>query len=147
MELRLCCFETGIAALGLSVRRDLGEKPLSDWLRHDGVTPEALAPWLAEATAIDPLLAEEMEFVARYVDAHSGEGRADSDGLEALMRAMEQLPSYVERVASGARDLPLVLLPLLNDLRAVRGAPLLSEGTLLSLNLSSEKSPAELLRQ
>ncbi|HWN06635.1 MAG TPA: Hpt domain-containing protein, partial [Steroidobacteraceae bacterium] len=32
--------------------------------------------------------------------------------------------------------------PLLNDLRAVRGAPLLSEGTLLSLNLSSEKAPA-----
>ncbi len=76
------------------------------------------------------LLAEEMEFVARYVDAHSGEGRADSDGLDALMRAMEQLPSYVERVATGARDLPLVLLPLLNDLRAVRGGALLSEGTL-----------------
>jgi len=87
------------------------------------------------------LLAEEMEFVARYVDAHSGEGRADSDGLEALMRAMEQLPSYVERVATGARDLPLVLLPLLNDLRAVRGGALLSEGTLLLLNLRSDAQP------
>ena len=85
------------------------------------------------------LLAEEMEFVARYVDAHSGEGRADSDGLDALMRAMEQLPSYVERVATGARDLPLVLLPLLNDLRAVRGGALLSEGTLLLLNLRSDE--------
>ena len=85
------------------------------------------------------LLAEEMEFVARYVDAHSGEGRADSDGLDALMRSMEQLPSYVERVATGARDLPLVLLPLLNDLRAVRGGALLSEGTLLLLNLRSDE--------
>ncbi len=85
------------------------------------------------------LLGEEMEFVARYVDAHSGEGRADSDGLDALMRAMEQLPSYVERVATGARDLPLVLLPLLNDLRAVRGGALLSEGTLLLLNLRSDQ--------
>jgi len=85
------------------------------------------------------LLAEEMEHVARYVDAHSGEGRADSDGLDALMRAMEQLPAYVERVASGARDLPLVLLPLLNDLRAVRGGALLSEGTLLLLNLRSSE--------
>ena len=84
------------------------------------------------------LLAEEMEHVARYVDAHSGEGRADTDGLDALMRAMEQLPAYVERVATGARDIPLVLLPLLNDLRAVRGAALLSEGTLLMLNLRSE---------
>lgn len=83
------------------------------------------------------LLAEEMELVARYVDVHSGEGQADPDGLEALMRAMEQLPSYVERVASGGRDVPLALLPLLNDLRAVRGGALLSEGTLLLLNLRS----------
>ncbi|HET7204522.1 MAG TPA: Hpt domain-containing protein [Steroidobacteraceae bacterium] len=84
------------------------------------------------------LLGEEMEHVARYVDAHSGDGRADADGLDALMRAMEQLPSYVERVANGARDLPIILLPLLNDLRAVRGAALLSEGTLLLLNLRSD---------
>ena len=67
------------------------------------------------------LLAEEMEQVARYVDTHSGAGQADADGLDALMRAMEQLPSYVDRVASGGRDVPLALLPLLNDLRAVRG--------------------------
>jgi chemosensory pili system protein ChpA (sensor histidine kinase/response regulator) len=87
------------------------------------------------------LLAEEMEFVALYVDAHSGEGRADSDGLDALIRAMEQLPAYVERVATGARDLPLILLPLLNDLRAVRGGALLSEGTLLLLNLRSDEQP------
>ncbi len=87
------------------------------------------------------LLSEEMEFVARYVDAHSGEGRADTDGLDALVRAMEQLPVYVERVATGARDLPLVLLPLLNDLRAVRGGALLSEGTLLLLNLRSDAQP------
>ncbi|MGB5104527.1 MAG: hypothetical protein WBO04_14585, partial [Steroidobacteraceae bacterium] len=85
------------------------------------------------------LLAEEMELVARYVDVHSGEGQADADGLEALMRAMEQLPSYVERVASGGRDVPLALLPLLNDLRAVRGGALLSEGTLLLLNLHSDE--------
>ena len=85
------------------------------------------------------LLAEEMEHVARYVDLNSGAGRADSDGLDALMRAMEQLPSYVERVASGGRDVPLALLPLLNDLRAVRGSALLSEGTLLLLNLHSDE--------
>ncbi|HEX9206728.1 MAG TPA: Hpt domain-containing protein [Steroidobacteraceae bacterium] len=87
------------------------------------------------------LLAEEMEHVARFVDAHSGEGRADADGLDALVRAMEQLPAYVERVATGARDVPIVLLPLLNDLRAVRGGALLSEGTLLLLNLKSDAKP------
>jgi len=52
---------------------------------------------------------------------------------------MEQLPSYVDRVASGGRDVPLALLPLLNDLRAVRGGSLLSEGTLLLLNLRSDE--------
>ncbi len=85
------------------------------------------------------LLAEEMEQVARYVETHSGAGHADADGLDALLRAMEQLPSYVERVASGGRDVPLALLPLLNDLRAVRGGSLLSEGTLLLLNLRSDE--------
>jgi len=85
------------------------------------------------------LLAEEMEQVARYVDVHTREGQLDSDGLDALIRAMEQLPAYVERVASGGRDVPLALLPLLNDLRAVRGSALLSEGTLLLLNLRSEE--------
>ena len=92
------------------------------------------------------LLAEEMEQVAEYVREHCREGRFDEDGLEALVRAMEQLPAYVERVASGGRDVPIALLPLLNDLRAARGGALLSEGTLLMLNLRSDepaRSPAE----
>src|SRR5688572_32087290 len=55
---------------------------------------------------------------------------------------MVQLPSYVERVLAGGRDLALVLLPLLNDLRAVRGSALLSEGTLLLLNLKSDQPAA-----
>jgi chemosensory pili system protein ChpA (sensor histidine kinase/response regulator) len=58
------------------------------------------------------------------------------------MRAMVQLPTYLERVLSGGRDLALVLLPLLNDLRSVRGSPLLSEGTLLLLNLKSDQNAA-----
>ena len=80
-----------------------------------------------------------MEHVAQYVAGHSGQGKTDVDGLDALMRAMEQLPAYLDRVASGGRDVPLALLPLLNDLRAVRGGALLSEGTLLMLNLHSDE--------
>ncbi|TAK54611.1 MAG: response regulator [Gammaproteobacteria bacterium] len=87
------------------------------------------------------LLAEEMESSARWLAASTAEGRQFDDGLDALMRACVQLPTYLERVLSGGRDLALVLLPLLNDLRAVRGAALLSEGTLLSLNLHSERTP------
>ena len=85
------------------------------------------------------LLAEEMEHVAQYLIATVDERKGQAESLDALMRAMVQLPSYLERVLAGGRDLALVLLPLLNDLRAVRGHALLSEGTLLLLNLKSDK--------
>jgi chemosensory pili system protein ChpA (sensor histidine kinase/response regulator) len=87
------------------------------------------------------LLTEEMEQVTRYLIDSGGDTKRQIDGLDALMRAMVQLPTYLERVLSGGRDLALVLLPLLNDLRSVRGSPLLSEGTLLLLNLKSNQSP------
>ncbi len=87
------------------------------------------------------LLAEEMDEVCNYLaNLRAGKGR--EDGLEALTRAMVQLPIYIERLISGGRDIALVLLPMLNDLRAARGRPLLSEGTLLLLNLSpNRKTP------
>jgi chemosensory pili system protein ChpA (sensor histidine kinase/response regulator) len=85
------------------------------------------------------LLAEEMEQVARYLLQTVPEEKRHADGLDSLMRAMVQLPTYLDRVLSGGRDMALILLPLLNDLRAVRGTPLLSEGTLLLLNLKSDQ--------
>src|SRR5512138_2497639 len=85
------------------------------------------------------LLAEEMGQGARYLIDNFAEKRHLAEGLDALMRSMVQLPTYLERVLSGGRDMALVLLPLLNDLRAVRGHALLSEGTLLLLNLSSDQ--------
>jgi chemosensory pili system protein ChpA (sensor histidine kinase/response regulator) len=88
------------------------------------------------------LLAEEMEHVTRYLLSSGNDQKRQVDGLDALMRAMVQLPTYLERVLSGGRDLALVLLPLLNDLRSVRGSPLLSEGTLLLLNLKSDQNAA-----
>ena len=53
---------------------------------------------------------------------------------------MMQLPIYIESLLGGGRDIALVLLPMLNDLRAARGEPLLSEGTLLLLNLAPSRS-------
>ncbi len=80
------------------------------------------------------LLAEEMEQVAHHLLKDPTDARRRSEGLDALTRSMVQLPAYMERVMSGGADIPLVLLPLLNDLRAARGQPLLSENTLLLLN-------------
>jgi chemosensory pili system protein ChpA (sensor histidine kinase/response regulator) len=85
------------------------------------------------------LLAEEMGQVVRYLQGIAAEKKNQAEALDALMRSMVQLPGYLERVLAGGRDLALVLLPLLNDMRAVRGSSLLSEGTLLLLNLKSDK--------
>lgn len=68
------------------------------------------------------LLAEEMEHVSCYLLSASAR-KNQAEALDALMRAMVQLPGYLERVLAGGRDLALVLLPLLNDLRAVRQPP------------------------
>jgi len=79
------------------------------------------------------LLAEEMEETCRLVAA--GDQSAPTDqGIEALTRAIVQLPAYVETIMVSGRDIPLVLLPLLNDLRSARGQALLSESTLLLLD-------------
>ena len=85
------------------------------------------------------LLVEEMEKCCEHlarIRPEAGRG----DGLEALTRSMVQLPIYIERLLGGGRDIALVLLPMLNDLRAARGEPLLSEGTLLLLNLAPSRS-------
>ncbi|MEO6184706.1 MAG: hypothetical protein ABIP83_00270, partial [Steroidobacteraceae bacterium] len=88
------------------------------------------------------LLAEEMYGVCSYLEATVGARKNQAEALDALMRAIVQLPGYLDRVMAGGRDMALVLLPLLNDMRAVRGSPLLSEGTLLSLNLRSDQQAA-----
>ncbi len=79
------------------------------------------------------LLADEMEQTCRTL-AESGDDPQSEPGVEALTRAMVQLPAYLERLLNGGKDVALVLLPLLNDLREARGRPSLSEGTLVLLN-------------
>ncbi|MET0506204.1 MAG: Hpt domain-containing protein, partial [Luteibacter sp.] len=59
------------------------------------------------------------------------------DAYAALMRGMMQMPDYLERLQSGHRDVPIVLLPLLNDLRASRGEQSLHESALFTPNLDT----------
>ena len=73
-------------------------------------------------------LAEEMEQVATAV--LNGELDRNEDAYDVLMRSMLQLPDYLESLQAGSKDVPMVLLPLLNDLRASRNATLLSENVL-----------------
>ncbi|WP_407314552.1 Hpt domain-containing protein [Pseudomonas sp. nanlin1] len=70
-------------------------------------------------------LAEELEQLA--IALASGEVERQADAVQWLHRAFELLPAYLERVHLARADLPEVLLPLLNDLRAARGVGPLHE--------------------
>ncbi len=74
------------------------------------------------------MVAGEMEQLA---DALRADVTADRDeALAVLMRGMVQLPDYLERLQGGHRDIPIVLLPLINELRAARGVPALGQEAL-----------------
>ncbi|MEJ2115511.1 MAG: hypothetical protein P8X88_05560, partial [Gammaproteobacteria bacterium] len=60
---------------------------------------------------------------------------------ECLSRGILQMSDYLEYVQAGNKDLPVVLLPLLNDLRGVRDAPLLSEHILFFPDLDDIEVP------
>ena len=51
------------------------------------------------------------------------------------MRGVVLLPDYLERLQGGHKDIPIVLLPLLNELRAARGEAGLSESVLFAPDL------------
>jgi chemosensory pili system protein ChpA (sensor histidine kinase/response regulator) len=81
------------------------------------------------------MLAEEMEQTARA----QLDGKVDKpeDVYDVLMRAMLQLPDYLEGLQSGNKDTPIALLPLMNDLRAARKESLLSENVLFLPDVES----------
>jgi chemosensory pili system protein ChpA (sensor histidine kinase/response regulator) len=81
------------------------------------------------------LLAEEMEKLCQALI----EGKVSSiqEALEVLMDSLLQLENYLEHIQKGQRDLPVVLLPILNDLRALQGQPLLSDTSLFTPDLSA----------
>ncbi|OUR69509.1 hypothetical protein A9Q73_02015 [Bermanella sp. 47_1433_sub80_T6] len=81
------------------------------------------------------MLAEEMEAVVQAMlddqVSHAAEAR------EVLMQAILQLPNYLDHIKLGRRDLPVVLLPVLNDLRGARGESLLSETSLFQPSIKA----------
>ncbi|QSP95413.1 Hpt domain-containing protein [Marinobacter salinisoli] len=83
------------------------------------------------------LLTEEME---KLTQAILNESVTNIDeAIEVLMQAILQLPQYLEHLGSSEDDFPMVLLPLLNDLRAARGEALLSDTSLFKPDLSRSR--------
>ncbi|HVI24723.1 MAG TPA: Hpt domain-containing protein [Xanthomonadaceae bacterium] len=79
------------------------------------------------------MVAEEMEQLAQALQ----DGRVPDrdEACATLMRGVVLLPDYLERLQGGHRDIPIVLLPLLNELRAARGESGLSESVLFAPDL------------
>ncbi len=86
------------------------------------------------------MVAEEMEQLAQALLERRVENREEAYG--ALMRGTMQLPDYLERLQSGHRDIPVVLLPLLNDLRAARGEKVVPESVLFIADLTRPLPPS-----
>lgn len=80
------------------------------------------------------LLTEEMEALTQSI---LKQAVSDADqAVDVLMEAILRLPRYLESLESSQDDVPLALLPLLNNLRAARGEPLLSDLSLFRPDLS-----------
>jgi len=80
------------------------------------------------------LLLEEMEETIKKLLAKRVDKREEA--YESLVQGAIALEGYLDRLKAGNNDIPIALLPLLNDLRAARNAPLLTENALFMPDLS-----------
>jgi chemosensory pili system protein ChpA (sensor histidine kinase/response regulator) len=89
------------------------------------------------------MAAEEMEILTQALLDKQVNNREDA--YEVLMRGILQLPDYLEHLLAGHQDIPVVLMPLLNDLRAARGEALLSENALFAPDLTVDAPTNEMI--
>ncbi|MDH3630966.1 MAG: Hpt domain-containing protein [Gammaproteobacteria bacterium] len=88
------------------------------------------------------MLTDEMVSLADFIIDNKQE--KGEQALEVMLRAVLQLPDYLEHIQSGHRDIPIAILPLLNDIRAVRDQDLFSEKLLFLPDLSMHQEEARL---
>ncbi len=120
-----------------SIRRDLNAY-IED---NDGEALQRVQQQLASLRGVLTLieqygaamLTEEMEALAVHVASRE---QRDEAALEVLLRAVLQLPDYLEHIQAGQQDIPIAILPLLNDIRAARNQDLFSEKLLFLPDLS-----------
>lgn len=68
-----------------------------------------------------------LEMHALTEDLLAGKNNDQQTGLVVLQKGLTQIAEYLQHLEDGYADLPIVILPLLNELRASRGQDLLSE--------------------
>ncbi|MCK5335073.1 MAG: Hpt domain-containing protein, partial [Gammaproteobacteria bacterium] len=87
------------------------------------------------------MLAEEIEELVKCILNEEVSGNEEIYQL--IMGAMLRLPDYLDGLISGNKDVPIVLLPVLNDLRAARNESLLSESLLFFPDVDSDDVTVE----
>ena len=87
------------------------------------------------------MVAEELELLAKALQEGTAGDR--DEACATLMRGAVLLPDYLERLQEGHRDIPIVLLPLLNEIRAARGASGLNESMLFPPGTADVAAPSE----
>ncbi|OQW93659.1 MAG: hypothetical protein BWK79_10000 [Beggiatoa sp. IS2] len=85
------------------------------------------------------LLVQEVEVTIKTLLGGKIEGNAQT--YDILMRALIQLPNYLDHLAIVQQDRPLALLPLLNELRALRKQPALAANVLFDPDLTPPLPP------
>ncbi len=86
------------------------------------------------------MLTEEMSSLCDYI---ASKAETDDQALEVLLRAVLQLPDYLEHIQAGHKDIPIAILPILNDIRAAKNEDLFSEKLLFLPDLSMHMDDSE----
>ena len=81
------------------------------------------------------LLVQDIEVTIRTLLA--GKIAGDTQTYDILMRALLQLPNYLDHLAIVQQDMPVALLPLLNELRALRKQPALVASSFFTPDLNT----------
>ncbi|MGW8247187.1 MAG: Hpt domain-containing protein [Acidiferrobacterales bacterium] len=80
------------------------------------------------------MLAQETEYLTEAI--YNGEVEDENAALESVTRGIIAIPDYLSRLQFGQPDIPLRLLPYINELRLARGEDPLSESELFYPDLS-----------
>lgn len=87
------------------------------------------------------MVSEELEQLANSLIAGQLKNRDDACAM--LLRGTVLLPDYLERLQNGHREIPVVLLPILNEIRALRGESPLNESVMSALDAVNIPATAE----
>jgi len=87
---------------------------------------------------------EMRDTLAQMIDESLPAGNSRTDTIDRLLGGTVILHDYLDHLEGGSADHSVALLPLLNDLRAIRGAHLISEGRYFLPDLSRPEPELEL---